>query len=78
MRVYVQARANAKTEQVQAVDPPAGRSGTYLKISVTAVPVAGRANRAIAKALAEYFSVAVGRVKIRSGQSAKMKVFEIT
>ncbi len=47
------------------------------KVSVKEAPVAGRANEAIVRALAEYFEVGRARVRLVSGQTSKQKIFEI-
>lgn len=86
MKIIVKAKTKAKINKVERMDQPAldfssSKSGqptmvTY-KVSVREAPVAGKANEAIIKALAEYFDTAPSRVNLVSGQSSKQKVFEI-
>jgi len=45
--------------------------------SVKEPPRQGRANAAIARALAEYFGVPLSSVRIISGFSSKQKIFEV-
>ncbi len=71
MKLFVNAKPNSKTAKIEKIDE------AHFNISVAEPPVQGKANRAIAKTLAEYFSVAVSRVTLVSGFSSKQKVFEL-
>jgi len=71
MKIFVKARPNAKTEGIEKIDE------THLTVSVKEPPIKGRANAAIAKALAKYFDTAPTRVFLVSGFASKQKVFEI-
>ncbi len=71
MRLFIQAKPNAREEKVEKIDD------ARLVVSVKEPPVQGRANAAIQKALAEYFKVAPSRVRLVAGYSSKQKVFEI-
>lgn len=71
MRIFVKAKPGAREEKIEKVDE------VNFVVSVKEPPVQGRANAAIIKALAEYFGVAVGRVKIVSGWTSRQKVVEI-
>ncbi len=51
--------------------------GGGLRISVTAAPHKGQANKAVIEALAEYFRVPRSRVRILLGRTARRKVVEI-
>jgi hypothetical protein len=48
-----------------------------LKVYVNAPPVDGKANKVMAKVLAEHFKVRKGSVKIIRGEKSKEKVIEI-
>ncbi len=72
MKIFVKARPLAKEEKVEKIDDQ------NFTVSVKEPPVAGQANRAIVKALAEYFNVSPSQVRLVSGFSSKNKVFEIT
>lgn len=88
MKIIVKARTKAKITEVERLDLPAlplkyGREQagqptmvTY-KVSVTEAPVAGKANEAIIKALADYFDTSPSRITLVSGQTSKQKIFEI-
>jgi uncharacterized protein (TIGR00251 family) len=69
MRVLVRVRPGASRTWV---------GGSYgadaLVVTVTAPPVAGRANRAVLVALAEAFGVRRSAVTLLSGQSARDKI----
>lgn len=48
-----------------------------LKIKLMAAPVAGKANAALQKLLADYFKIATSRVSIIRGQKSKTKLVKI-
>ena len=63
---------------MKKIDPPAGEAGdAHFIVAVKAPAKEGRANWAVARALAEYFKIAPSRVELVSGFSSKEKVFEI-
>lgn len=72
MRIFVKAKPNAKEEKVERID------SSHFVVAVKEPPKNGKANEAVAKALAAYFDVAPSRVQLASGFSAKQKIFEIT
>ncbi len=71
MRIYVEARPNAKKEKTEQLDQ------THFKITVKELPKDGKANEAIAKALAERLGVARSRIRLDSGFSSRSKIFEV-
>ena len=71
MRISVKAKTNAKKELVEKL------SGNEFAVSVKEPPIDGRANWAIARAIADYFGVSPSRVNIISGQTSKNKIVEI-
>jgi len=71
MKISVKAKAGAKKESVLKI------STSEFKISVKEPAKDGRANEAIARALADYFEVAPSRVLLLSGFTSRQKVFEI-
>ena len=71
MKIFVSARPNAKNEKVEQVDE------THFKIAVKEPPKDGKANEAIAKALAGFLKIPSVRVFLQSGFSSKDKVFKI-
>ena len=71
MKIFVKAKPDAFEDKVEKV------SDTNFIISVTEPPVAGRANRAIIKLLAEYFKTSPSNVRLVSGFSSRQKVFEV-
>ncbi len=88
MKIIVKVKTKAKEERVERVDQPGldlvgeesqtkGKELVIYKVAVKEAPVAGRANEAVAKALAEYFEVSPARVKLITGQTSKQKIFEI-
>jgi uncharacterized protein YggU (UPF0235/DUF167 family) len=48
-----------------------------LHVYVNAPPLEGRANEAVIEALAKYLKVKKYQVSLKSGQKAKLKIFEI-
>ena len=71
MKIFVKAKPNAKEELIKKID------GINFIVAVKEPPIKGKANKAIVRALAEYFSVAPSAVRLVSGFSAKQKIFEI-
>lgn len=71
MKINVKAKPAAKEEKIEKIDE------NNFVVSVKEPPVQGRANTAIAKALAEYFKVSNLQVRLISGFSSKQKIFEI-
>lgn len=71
MRIFVTAKTNAREEKVVMEDP------THFVVSVKASPIEGKANAAIQKALARHLGLPRTSLTLRSGATAKKKVFEI-
>lgn len=71
MKINVKAKPSAREEEVVKTDE------TNFMVSVKEPPVQGRANAAIARALAEYFGVSNSQVRLVSGFSSRQKIFEI-
>lgn len=67
--VNVKARAGGSRNGVTGVELG------HLKVSVTQIAEGGKANRAIAAVLAEYFKCAKSRVQIVSGGKSSKKTF---
>ena len=63
MKIFVHAKPKAKTNSIEQISP------TEFKISVTAPPVKGMANKAMAKIIAEYFNIAPSSVHLIVGAS---------
>jgi len=72
MKINIVVKPNSRKESVERLD-----DGT-LKVRVNAPPIDGRANEAVTKALAQYFSVQKSSVHILRGASGKRKIVEIT
>jgi len=71
MKIFVKAKPLAKNESVEKI-------GDYnFVVSVKEPPKDGRANKAIIKALSEYFNVSSFSIRLVSGFSSKQKTFEI-
>lgn len=71
MRITVRAKPGSRKELVEKIDD------SNFIISVKEPPIEGRANKAIVKALAEYFKTSVSNVQIISGHTSKIKIIEI-
>ena len=69
MKINVKAKPNSNENKVEKVDDQ------NFVVSAKEPPVQGRANRAIVKALSEYFHTP--RVRIVSGHTSRQKVVEI-
>lgn len=71
MKISVHAKPRAREEGVEKID-----DGRYV-VAVREPPVQGKANEAIARALARYFRVVPTCVRLLSGFSVKEKVFDV-
>lgn len=71
MRINVKAKPNAYEEKVEKI------SDTEYVVSVKEPPVNGLANKAIIKALSDYFHVSQFNIRILSGHTSRQKVVEI-
>lgn len=71
MKIFVRAKPSAKEEKIEKIDE------INFIVEVKEPPKKGKANRAIAKALATHFNVAPSRVNLISGFSSRQKVFEV-
>ena len=71
MKVFVRAKSRSKEERVEKIDD------THFVVFVKEPPAQGKANKAIMKALAQYFGVPVHSIKLTSGFSSKEKTFEL-
>ena len=71
MRIFVKAKPNAFENKVLKIDDQ-----NYV-VSVTELPVQGRANRAIIEELSNYFSTNISNVNIISGRTSRNKIIEI-
>lgn len=71
MKVRVHAKTRSKHPSVRRAEDG------YFEIAVKEPPEGGKANRAIARALAEHFGIAPSRVRLVSSARSKRKVFEL-
>jgi len=71
MKIFVKVKPKAKEEKVEKIDD------INFKVSVKESPEKGRANRAVVKTLADYFTVNQTNVRIISGSTSKLKIIEI-
>jgi uncharacterized protein (TIGR00251 family) len=72
MKITVKAKPAAREDKIEE------QEGGLFVVSVKEPPVKGRANLAIVKLLASYFSTSTDNVQIISGQTSRNKVVEIT
>lgn len=71
MKIKVVTKPKKKREYVEQLS-----SKEYI-VSVSEPPVEGRANSAIVKALAAYFKISPSLIILVSGQTSKIKFFEV-
>ena len=71
MKIFVKANPSAREERIKKVDE------INFIVSVKEPPRDGKANKAIIKALADYFNISPSCVNLISGFSSKHKVFEV-
>ncbi len=71
MKIFVSSKPNAKKTGIAKI-------GDYsYEIAVKEPPLKGKANTAIARALAKHFHVPPSNVRLASGARSKRKIFEI-
>ena len=71
MKIYITAKAGSRKEYVRQIDD------THFTVAVNEPPVDGKANRAIIRALAEYFQKSPSQLEIISGETAKRKTIVV-
>ncbi len=71
MKIFVQVKTNAREKSVEKLDE------INFRVSVKELPERGRANEAVIAALAEYFKVPKGAIRILAGHTSKKKIVEI-
>jgi hypothetical protein len=64
-------KPSSKKENVEKLDE------THYTVAVHEPPLEGKANKAVERALAEYFDISRSSVEIVSGLTSKIKVVEI-
>ncbi len=72
MKISIKVKTSAKVTKVEKI------SESEYRVSVKAKPVEGKANEAVREALAEHFGIARSRVVLVTGQTSKLKVFNIS
>ena len=64
MKIFVEAKPWAREEKVEKITPPESRpTEQHFIVAVKEPPLQGKANQAIARALANYFNVSRSRVE---------------
>lgn len=71
MRLTIVAKPKKKQTKVVQIS-----SNSYA-VSVKEPPVDGRANEAIIKSLAQYFSITPSQITLISGHTSKIKIIEV-
>ncbi len=71
MRIFVTVKPKSSKESVEKIGE------REYKVSVSAAPEGGKANRAVVKLLADYFQVSLSRIAVVSGHASRRKVVEI-
>ena len=71
MKIFVKTKVGAKEESVEKIDE------NHFIVSIKERPVKGLANKAVVKALADYFKVGNSEVSIVSGFKSRQKTVKI-
>lgn len=69
MRLFVTVKAGARKEEVKRLDE------THFAVSVKALPIEGKGNAAVIKALSKFLGIAPSRLSLRAGSTGRSKVF---
>lgn len=72
MKIFVTAKPGARREYIEQ-----GTEDLHLVVAVKERPEGGKANEALARALARRFGIARSRIALIRGSSSRRKVFEI-
>jgi uncharacterized protein (TIGR00251 family) len=71
LKISVKVKPNAKQDKIERVNE------SHFLVRVKEKPQEGKANRAVIKALAEYFDIPQSEIILLKGHSAREKIFEI-
>lgn len=71
MKIFVKVKPGAKEEKIKKIDE------INFEVCVKEPPVKGMANRAVIRALADYFNTPVSGVDIISGHTSRHKTIQI-
>ena len=71
MKIFVFSKPSAKKTNIEKIND------SHYAIAVKERPIKGKANTAIARALAKHFNIPPSDVRLVSGAHSKRKVFEI-
>ncbi len=71
MKINVKVKPGSGSERVVQLD-----NGS-LEVWVTAPPENGKANRAVMKAVAKYYKVSAGSIKVLRGKKGRGKLLEV-
>lgn len=72
LRIFVKLTPRASRNAVQGIEPD-GEGGSRLKVMVTAVPEAGKANAAMVKLLAKVWKIPRSSLTIAAGETSRLK-----
>lgn len=76
-RIAVLVQPKASKNQVEGPVPDAAGK-QWLKIRVTAAPEDGKANDAVIRLLADYWSMAPSRLEVASGHTNRRKLIQVS
>jgi len=71
MKIFIKVKLKASQAKVVKIDE------THYQVFLTQPPEKGKANKQIIKLLADYFGVALSKIKIIAGKKRREKVVEI-
>lgn len=71
MKIFVSSKPNTKKAHIEKIDD------AHYVVAIKERPVKGRANTAIARAIAKHLNVPLSDVRLMSGTRSKRKMFEI-
>lgn len=72
MRIFVSVKPGAKETVVERLGE------NQFSVKVKEPPVEGKANKAVIKALSKYLDIPASRISVKSGESGKRKVIDIS
>jgi len=71
MHIYVVVKLKSKKQYIKKINK------AEYEVAVKELPINGKANKAVIKALAQYFKLSQSQVSIVSGQKSRKKIIKV-
>ena len=71
MKIFVKIKPRSRIQRIEKLNED------HYTVSVKEPPIDGKANEAVGRVLAKYFSVPQSRIRLVAGHTGRQKIFEI-